>query len=135
MIPNQVTRAAACKLLAGCALLALAALNAHAQQTTGVSGAPGATTTITGKQIPPPDGIRRCDQRKGFGLEALVAAAHRAAERRTQRAAHYDGRPGFRCAKHVRWRHTHPCHGPHCKSRAALHELPFNVAVLAAEPR
>ena len=55
MIPNQVTRAAACKLLAGCALLALAALNAHAQQTTGVPGAPGATTTITGKQIPPPD--------------------------------------------------------------------------------
>ncbi len=32
----------------------LAAVPALAQQTTGVPGSPGATTTISGKQLPPP---------------------------------------------------------------------------------
>ena len=40
--------------LAGVGLLAFC-VSALAQQTTGVPGSPGATTTITGKQIPPPD--------------------------------------------------------------------------------
>jgi arylsulfatase len=40
--------------LAVCLLFTLAAMTAHAQQTTGVPGSPSATTTINGEQIPPP---------------------------------------------------------------------------------
>ena len=40
-------------ILAGLVLL-LAAVPALAQQITGVPGSPSATTTISGKQIPPP---------------------------------------------------------------------------------
>src|SRR4029450_6985345 len=39
---------------AGCALLALTGLAAHAQQTTGVPGSPNPTTTIDGRYLPPP---------------------------------------------------------------------------------
>ena len=42
-------------LLATSALLGLAAVTAQAQQVTGVPGSPSATTTIDGKQLPPPD--------------------------------------------------------------------------------
>ena len=42
-------------LLAGAGLLALGCSSALAQQVTGIPGSPGATTTITGKQLPPPD--------------------------------------------------------------------------------
>ena len=41
-------------LLAAATLLALSC-SALAQQVTGVPGSPGATTTIDGKQLPPPD--------------------------------------------------------------------------------
>jgi arylsulfatase A-like enzyme len=37
------------------ALLVLGSISTSAQQTTGVPGSPTATTTITGKQLPPPD--------------------------------------------------------------------------------
>ena len=51
----QVTRRLApCGLVAASLLLVLGA-TALAQQTTGVLGSPGATTTIDGKQLPPPD--------------------------------------------------------------------------------
>jgi arylsulfatase len=42
-------------MLAGASLLALNCISAPAQQVTGVPGSPGATTTIDGKQLPPPD--------------------------------------------------------------------------------
>ena len=42
-------------MLAGAGLLALGCASALAQQVTGVPGSPGATTTIDGKQLPPPD--------------------------------------------------------------------------------
>ena len=42
-------------MLAGAGLLALVCVSALAQQVTGVPGSPGATTTIDGKQLPPPD--------------------------------------------------------------------------------
>ena len=42
-------------MLAGASLLALSCVSALAQQVTGVPGSPGATTTIDGKQLPPPD--------------------------------------------------------------------------------
>ena len=43
------------RIVAGVSLLALSCTSALAQQITGVSGSPGATTTITGQQLPPPD--------------------------------------------------------------------------------
>jgi arylsulfatase A-like enzyme len=42
-------------LFAGVSLLALSCTSAFAQQITGVPGAPSATTTLDGKQLPPPD--------------------------------------------------------------------------------
>jgi arylsulfatase len=45
-------KVAAAALMATCALLAV---TANAQQTTGVLGSPGATTTMPGKELPPPD--------------------------------------------------------------------------------
>src|SRR5512134_1308641 len=41
--------------LLGAALLSLTTLVGYAQQITGTPGSPGATTTISGKQLPPPD--------------------------------------------------------------------------------
>jgi hypothetical protein len=42
-------------MVMGAGLLALGCVSALAQQVTGVPGSPGATTTIDGKQLPPPD--------------------------------------------------------------------------------
>ncbi|WP_235940114.1 arylsulfatase [Bradyrhizobium hipponense] len=42
-------------VFAGVGLLVLGCVSALAQQVTGVPGSPGATTTIDGKQLPPPD--------------------------------------------------------------------------------
>jgi arylsulfatase A-like enzyme len=42
------------RLLVACVLVPLAALTAHAQQTTGTPGSPDATTTIDGKYLPSP---------------------------------------------------------------------------------
>lgn len=42
-------------MLAGAALFALGCVSGWAQQATGTPGSPGATTTIDGKQLPPPD--------------------------------------------------------------------------------
>ena len=42
-------------MLTAAGLLALGCVSALAQQVTGVLGSPEATTTITGKQLPPPD--------------------------------------------------------------------------------
>src|SRR5215472_7049645 len=50
----SVLRATTRELLLGCAVLALTAINTQAQQITGTPGSPGATTTIEGKQLPPP---------------------------------------------------------------------------------
>src|SRR6516225_8967689 len=41
--------------LAGCMLAGLTATTALAQQIIGTPGTPGATTSIDGKQLPPPD--------------------------------------------------------------------------------
>ena len=40
--------------LSGISIIALISVPALAQQVTGVPGSPEATTTITGKQLPPP---------------------------------------------------------------------------------
>ena len=44
-----------CNVVAVAGLLALSCFSVSAQQVTGVPGSPSATTTITGKQLPPPD--------------------------------------------------------------------------------
>ena len=80
-------------MFAGAAgLLALGCLSASAQQVTGVLGSPEATTTITGKQLPPPDpqfgGVIK---EKATEFEGLVGTTRRAAEGRAKRVAHYDG--------------------------------------------
>ncbi len=61
----------------------------------------------------------------------MVAAARRAAEGRAQRAAHHDGRCRLRRAEHLRRRHPDAGTGSHREERAAVHEFPFHVAVLA----
>lgn len=53
-ISNLHCRVSSRVLLASLLLLPLTALNAHAQQTTGVPGSPGATTTIDGRYLPNP---------------------------------------------------------------------------------
>jgi len=52
--PRQMVHAVSRRLFTSCALLALAATTANAQQTTGVPGSPSATTTVPGQQLPPP---------------------------------------------------------------------------------
>ncbi len=51
--PSLTVGAASRRLLSGCALLALTAITAQAQQTTGAPGSPNATTTIDGRYLPP----------------------------------------------------------------------------------
>ena len=79
-------------MLAAASLLALGCVSASAQQVTGAPGSPEATTTITGKQLPPPapqfGGVIK---EKATEFEGLVGTAGRAAEGRAQRVAHYDG--------------------------------------------
>ena len=79
-------------MLASANFLALSCVLAMAQQVTGDPGSPGATTTIDGKQLPPPPpqfgGVIKD---RASGIYALVAAARRAAQRRSQRVAHHDG--------------------------------------------
>jgi hypothetical protein len=66
---------------------------ASAQQVTGIPGSASATTTISGKQLPPPDpkfgGVIK---EKASESNSMVGAPHRAAEARAQRAAHHDRR-------------------------------------------
>ena len=99
---------------------------ADAPQITGVLGSPSATTTISGKATSAARSeVRRGDQGKGLGVQSLVAAARRAAQGRAQRAAHHDGRPGFRCTEHLRRRHPHAGHGSHreepgCATRTSI---------------
>ena len=102
------------------------------QKTASEPGSPSATTTISGKQLPPPDpkfgGVIK---ERASESKAMVAAARRAAEGRTQRAAHHDGRCGLRRAGHVRRRRSDPCAGSHRRKRAPLHEFPLHGALLA----
>ena len=70
-------------LLAGASFLALGCAPAFPQQATGVPGSPGATTTMDGKQLPPPPpAFGGVIKEKGFELDGLVGAARRAAEGR-----------------------------------------------------
>ena len=75
--------------------------------------------------------VRRRDQGKRQGLDALVAAARRAAQGRAQRAAHHDRRPGLRGHRHIRRRHPDAGARPHRQCGPALHPIPLHRALLA----
>ena len=103
-----------------------------AQQVTGKLGSPSATTTINGKQLPPPDpkfgGVikEKASESKAWWAPRVVPPK---------------GAPNvllimtdderLRRAEHLRRRHPDAGPGPHRQERAALHQLPFHVAVLA----
>ena len=114
------------------AFVTLIAAPATAQQVTGALGSPSATTTIDGKQLPPPPpkfgGVIKESR---DGLDALVAAARRAAEGRAQRPADHDRRRGLRRLRHLRRRHPDAGARPHREGRAALHAVPLHRALLA----
>jgi hypothetical protein len=54
-LANLRQRAALQQIAIGAAFILAAPVLALAQQTTGAPGSPGATTTISGKQLPAPD--------------------------------------------------------------------------------
>src|SRR6266702_539147 len=54
ILPKLMGRVSPRGLLAAFLLFPMAALTAHAQQINGILGSPSATTTIDGKQLPPP---------------------------------------------------------------------------------
>jgi hypothetical protein len=87
---NKHLRTLACWLVGAAAGLG-SGLALAQQQTMGVPGSPGATTTISGKQLPAPDpkfgGVIK---ERRAAIQALVGPAHRTAERSPQRAAHHD---------------------------------------------
>ena len=105
---------------------------ASAQQVTGAPGSPGATTTIGGKQLPPPDpkfgGVikEKASESKAWWAPRVVPPK---------------GAPNvllimtddcrLRRAGHVRRRHPDTGTGSHREERAALHEFPLHVALLA----
>ena len=69
--------------LASAATLLALSVSALAQQVTGVPGAPGATTTITGQQLPPlPPKFGGVINEKATEFDVVVGPAHRAAEGR-----------------------------------------------------
>ena len=122
--------------LLGPAVLALGigllAAPAGAVQTTGTPGAPDATTTIAGDQLPAPQptfgGVINND---ALTVDAMVGAAHRAAEEGAERPPHHHRRRRFRRAEHFRRRHPDADHGPHRQERPALQQHPLDGAVLA----
>ena len=119
-----------------CAMLAVAlvaaASSAAAQQTTAAPCSPNATTTIDGKYLPaPPPKFGGTINMERQGLQAVLAAARRAAQGRAQRASHHDRRPGLRRVGHLRRRHPDAGAGPDRQGGASLHAVPLHLAVLA----
>ena len=101
-------------LRASAALLALSCVSAWAQQVTGVPGSPDATTTISGKQLPPPDpkfgGVikEKASESKAWWPPRVVPpkGAPNVLLIMTDDA-------GFRRTEHLRRRHPDPGHGSH----------------------
>ena len=105
---------------------------ANAQETTGVPGAPDATTTIDGRRIPPPPAA--------FGgtinLDAPNSTPYwqphgRAAEGRSQHPPDHNRRCGLCCPKHLRRSHSHSDARSHRQHGAALHAVSHHLAVFA----
>ena len=118
--------------LYGAALVAIAAATAIiAQEITGTPGSPNATTTIDGKQLPPPDpkfgGVIKDNalQSKAWWAPRVVPP------KGAQRAADHDRRRGLWRAEHVWRRDSDPGPRPHRQERPALHAVPFHGPLLA----
>ncbi len=114
------------------AVVGLFSMVGYAQQTTGTPGSPDATTTISGKQLPPPapkfGGVIKDD---ALQIETVVAAARGAAQGRSQHPADHDRRRRLWRSEHVWRRHPDTEHGPHRGQRAALQPDILHLAVLA----
>ena len=118
--------------LLGAALLSLTSLVVYAQQITGTPGSPGATTTIGGKQLPPPDpkfgGVIKDDalQSKPWWAPRVVPpkGAPNVLLIITDDA-------GFGVPEHLRRRHPDADDGPHREGGPALQPHVLHRAVLA----
>ena len=79
-------------ILFAVAMVMVMIVPAMAQQVTGTLGAPDATMTIDGKQLPAPDlpfgGVIKDD---ALQSKAMVGTAHQAPQAGTQRPAHHYG--------------------------------------------
>src|SRR5438477_7776128 len=95
-------------------IVAAASLQAEQIQTTGTPGSPGATTTISGKQLPAPDpkfgGVIKNDalQSKPWWAPRVVPS-----KQAPNILLNYDRRLGLRRAEHVRRRHPDAGDGSH----------------------
>ena len=119
-------------MFAGVSLLALGCVSALAQQVTGVPGSPGATTTIDGKQLPPPD--------PNFG-GVIKEKASESTPWWAPRVVPPKGAPnvllimtddaGFGAPSTFGGVIPTPAHGSHRRAGAALHQFPLHLALLA----
>ena len=109
--------------LTSSAIALLAAMPVMAQEINGVPGSPSATTTIDGKQLPPPP--------MPFG-GVIKEKASESTPWWPPRVVPPKGAPNVLLimTEHVRRRHTHSHHGSHRARWLALHELPLHVALL-----
>jgi len=123
---EQATNKRLFRSIAAIAFILTTASSVSAQKVTGEPGSSSATTTISGKQLPPPDPKFGGVQGEGVGFDALVATARSAAEGRAQRSAHHDGRCRFRRAGHVWRRCSDTGDGSHRGDGPALHEFPLH---------
>ena len=112
--------------------VALAALPAAAQQVTGTPGSPSATTTISNKQLPPPDpkfgGVIKNDalQSKPWWAPRVVPP-----KGAPNVLLDHHRRRRLRRAEHLRRRHPDADHGPHRAGGPALQPHVLDRAVLA----
>ena len=105
---------------------------ASTPDTTGTPGAPDATTSIDGNYLPPaPPRFGGDDRPRCQRFQAVLAAARRAAQGRSQRSADHDRRPGLRRFEHLRRCHPNAGAGPGCEGRASIYAVPLHLALLA----
>ena len=120
------------KLLAALLLSPLTAFSAHGQQTTGVPGSPSATTTIDGRYLPPPPQRFQGE----INLNALQSKPAWPARVVPPKGAPnilliMTRRRWLRRTVDFRWRYSHSDPGSDCGQRAALHEFPYDIIMLA----
>ena len=101
------------------AAMAIASSANGPEQITGVPGSPSATTTIDGRQLRAPGrSSAASNQAQRRAVEALLAAARRAAQGRAQRAADHDRRCRLRRPQHLRRRDPDAGPRPHRRRTA-----------------
>ena len=111
------------------ALIAAAACQgaALAQQVTGTLGSASATTTITGKQLPPPDpAFGGVIKDEGLGVDAVVAAANVPPEKAPNILLIMTDDQGFGAPTTFGGVIPTPAMDRIATERAALHQLPLD---------